>query len=46
MEVDFCPVLCILEVPVLQAFGVSVILSGIEKQCQICRKCRKFVVEK
>ena len=41
MEVDFCPVLCILEVPVLLA-----ILSGIVKQCQICRKCRKFVVKK
>ena len=24
----------------------SVILSGIVKQCQICRKCRKFVVKK
>lgn len=46
MEVDFCPVLCILEVPVLQAFRGSVILSGIVKQCQICRKCRKFVVKK
>ena len=41
MEVDFCPVLCILEVPVLLA-----ILSGIVKQCQICCKCRKFVVKK
>ena len=37
-------VLCT-EVPGLQAFGVSVILSGIVKQCQICRKCRKFVVK-
>ena len=46
MEVDFCPVLCISKVPVLQAFRVSVILSGIEKQCQICRKYRKFVVKK
>ena len=46
MEVDFCPALCIPEVPVLQAFRVSVILSGIVKQCQICRKCRKFVVKK
>ena len=26
--------------------GASVILSGIVKQCQICRKCRKFVVKK
>lgn len=46
MEVDFCPVLCIPKVPVLQAFRALAILSGIVKQCQICRKCRKFVVKK
>lgn len=46
MEVDFCPVLCILEVPVLQAFRCISHLPGIVKQCQICRKCRKFVVKK
>ena len=43
MEVDFCPVLCIVEMPVLQAFGV---FSRFVWYRQIYRKCRKFVVKK
>ena len=29
-----------------KAIEEAVIFSGIVKQCQICRKCRKFVVKK